>query len=99
MLCDNRFDISARLGDYRVAFIGPIIGTQTTEHRFDIGTRGVAERARDERAVSIARSRAARRSSQRIAQPLMQVGRDPLGPVGRSEEHTSELQSLMRSSD
>src|SRR3546814_2106851 len=78
----------------------------TAEHRFDIGPRGVAQRAGDEGAISIARGRAARRCGQRVAQPLMQVGRDPIGPVCldraqcvddlRSEEHTSELQSLMR---
>src|SRR3546814_8077768 len=31
--------------------------------------------------ISIARGRAARRCGQRVAQPLMQVGRDPIGPV------------------
>src|SRR3546814_6206620 len=82
-----------------VALIGPVVGAETAEHRFDIGPRGVAQRAGDEGAISIARGRAARRCGQRVAQPLMQVGRDPIGPgCLRSEEHTSELQSLMRNS-
>lgn len=82
MACDDRFDIGACPGDYRVASIGPVVGAETTKHRFDIGPRGVAQHAGDERTVSIARGRAARRSGQRIAQPLMQVGRDLIGPVG-----------------
>ena len=78
---DDRFDIGARAGDDRVALIGPVVGAETAEHRFDIGPRGVAQRAGDEGAISIARGRAARRCGQRVAQPLMQVGRDPIGPV------------------
>src|SRR3546814_7849641 len=87
---DDRFDIRACPGDYRVALIGPVVSAETTKHRFDIDSRRVAQRAGDEGAISIARGRAARGSGQRIAQPFMQVG--------RSEEHTSELQSLMRNS-
>src|SRR3546814_5530335 len=75
---DDRFDIRACPGDYRVALIGPVVSAETTKHRFDIGSRRVAQRAGDEGAISIARGRAARGSGQ------------------RSEEHTSELQSLMR---
>src|SRR3546814_3703427 len=62
--------------------LGPVVSAETTKHRFDIGSRRVAQRAGDEGAISIARGRAARGSGQRIAQPFMQVGRDPIGPVG-----------------
>src|SRR3546814_1899453 len=79
---DDRFDIRACPGDYRVALIGPVVSAETTKHRFDFGSRRVAQRAGDEGAISIARGRAARGSGQRIAQ--------------RSEEQTSELQSLIR---
>src|SRR3546814_6168884 len=65
----------------RVALIGPVVGAETAEHRFDVGPRGVAQRAGDEGAISIAWGRAARRCGQRVAQPLLQVGRDPIGPV------------------
>ena len=78
---DDRFDIGARSCDDQVAFIGAVVGAETAEHRFDIGPRGVAQRAGDEGAISIARGRAAHRCGQRVAQPLMQVGRDPIGPV------------------
>ena len=78
---DDRFDIGTRPGDGRVALIGAVVGAETAEYRFDIGPRGVAQRAGDEGAISIARGRAARRCGQRVAQPLMQVGRDPIGPV------------------
>ena len=78
---DDRFDVGPRSGDDRVALIGAVVGTETAEHRFDVGPRGVAQRAGDEGAISIAWGRAARRCGQRVAQPLMQVGRDPIGPV------------------
>ena len=78
---DDRFDIGARPGDDRVALISAVVGAEAAKHRFDIGPRGVAQRAGDEGAIGIARGRAARRSGQRVAQPLMQVGRDPIGPV------------------
>src|SRR3546814_3044638 len=59
---DDRFDIRACPGDYRVALIGPVVSAETTKHRFDSGSRRVAPRAGAEGAISIARGRAARGS-------------------------------------
>jgi hypothetical protein len=40
---------SARaLADDRVALIDAVVGTETAEHRFDVGPRGVAQHAGDE---------------------------------------------------
>src|SRR3546814_20052797 len=57
---DDRFDIRACPGDYRVALIGPVVSAETTKHRFDIGSPRLPHRAGDRGAISNAESEESR---------------------------------------
>ena len=78
---DESFDIGPRSGNDRIALIGPILGADPAEYRFHVRTGRVAQRTGDEGAVGITRGRASRRGRHCIAQPLMEVGRDTVGPI------------------
>src|SRR3546814_15254006 len=78
---DDRFAIRACPGDYSVALIGPVVSAETTKHRFDIGSPRVAQPARHDVAISIARGRAVRGRRTPITQTVLPLRRQPNGPV------------------